>query len=169
MALGMAQTMVNFNRLIQIAAREGKLDVAEKWLAKALEVGLAPNIRTYNMLISAAGKAGNINAAEHWFEQVAKVGLSRDVVSYNTLIHAAMKAARPWQVEELFWKMLGAKLEPDSVTFRTMRWSVGMQGVRKLCVAAGVGWYGKGKARTDASGQAVSIAQPSGRFEKLAT
>ncbi|KAG6552464.1 hypothetical protein Mapa_005884 [Marchantia paleacea] len=85
-------TVVTYTRLIDILARQGRIEAASEIFKEMLQAGCPPNITTYNVLIHAFGAAGQPEAALDLFDKLAELGCKPNYSTFNTLIAMHVKA-----------------------------------------------------------------------------
>ncbi|CAK9004442.1 Pentatricopeptide repeat-containing protein At4g31850 [Durusdinium trenchii] len=105
------------NALVAAAARVGQLELAERYLHLAREMGEEPDIVTYTSLISAATTKGDLQAARKYVEEATTQGLKLDMVIMNTIISAAARAGDLRLANQVLRQALQLGLRPSTVTF----------------------------------------------------
>ena len=58
--------------MIDACAKQGGLEMAERWLQRMSEKNVEANVVTYTSLIDACAKRGDLELAEHWLVQKEK-------------------------------------------------------------------------------------------------
>mmetsp|Transcript_134059 Transcript_134059/g.244550 ORF Transcript_134059/g.244550 Transcript_134059/m.244550 type:complete len:197 (-) Transcript_134059:404-994(-) len=112
--------MISYTSVIDACAKSGEHIVAEKWLAKAVQVNLEPDIISFNVVINACAKAGEHAKAGMWLAKAVESGLEPDIISYNTLINACANAGDHTLAEKWLSKALQAGLRPNNITCCSM-------------------------------------------------
>ncbi len=82
-------TARTWNTVINVCAKAGKIDQAEKILGQftSFEIDMPPSVRTWNVLLSSCVAHGTISKANHFWWQMKEKRVRPDIVSYNTLLN----------------------------------------------------------------------------------
>jgi pentatricopeptide repeat protein len=78
-----------WNIMINVCAKAGKIDEAERMLTRFSEISTeddAPTVLTWNTLLSACLNTGDVRRANIFWNRMKTAGILPDIVSYNTLI-----------------------------------------------------------------------------------
>ena len=93
-------TLSNFNLLLKVISKQGKLSEALYTLEKMSDLGLRPNLYSYIHLITVAGKANQTQLAESMFDEALKVSEPTDFL-YTALISSYTSSANYTKIEAL--------------------------------------------------------------------
>jgi pentatricopeptide repeat protein len=86
-----------WNTFLNVCAKVGKVDEAEKMLERFLSVASAhdaPTVRTWNTLLSACMKSADVRRAKIFWNRMKEFEIQPDIVSYNTLLNCCVKSTR---------------------------------------------------------------------------
>jgi len=67
---GIAPNMVSYSVLLNVCAKSGDADRAERWLQAMYSAGIIPNEVCYNNVIDACAKCGQAERAESWLRKL---------------------------------------------------------------------------------------------------
>merc|ERR1740130_2553043 len=86
--VGSTPNIITFNSLIDVCAKAGNVEMAEKLWGSMLDSGLEPTSVTYNMILNACAQAHEGQLAERWMESMLEAGgeVRPCIVSYTTVI-----------------------------------------------------------------------------------
>eukprot|EP00536_Pseudo-nitzschia_multiseries_P003051 jgi/Psemu1/236339/estExt_Genewise1.C_430120 len=98
--VGVKPTTQTWNTVINVCAKEGKIEQAEQVLDRMAcflststeggsgsEQGAVPSVRTWNTLLSSCMAKSDIRKAKQFWSRMKENGVQPDVVSYNTLLN----------------------------------------------------------------------------------
>jgi len=91
-------TARTWNTVINVCAKAGKIDQAEKILGQfsffSSETDMSPSVRTWNVLLSSCVAHGNTSKANHFWKLMKDNWVQPDIVSYNTLLNCYVHASK---------------------------------------------------------------------------
>ncbi|KGN62615.1 uncharacterized protein LOC101215563 [Cucumis sativus] len=103
----------DYSKLIEVYAKENRLEDAERILVKMNEKGIAPDILTTIYLIHMYSKAGNLDSAKKAFDSLRSHGFQPDEKVYNSMIMAYVNAGQPKLGESLMRDMEARDIKPS--------------------------------------------------------
>lgn len=86
-----------WNTVLNVCAKAGMIDEAEKILVRFSETATAddaPTVRTWNTLLSACIKTTDVRRAIIFWNRMKNAGIQPDIVSYNTVLSCYAKHSR---------------------------------------------------------------------------
>lgn len=111
----------NFNTIILILGREGKMRVAHQIFDSMQELQMHPGVVSYCSLMTGYAKHRLVKEAFEVFEAMLSEGIKPTLVAYNILIHACAKSGlRINRAVQLYAQMKENEVEPDGITFNSM-------------------------------------------------
>ncbi|KAF5445121.1 hypothetical protein F2P56_034195 [Juglans regia] len=102
----------DYSKLIDVHAKESRLEDAERILKRMNENGIVPDIITATVLVHMYSKAGNLDRAKEAFESLRSHGFQPDLKVYNSMIMAYVNAGQPKLGESLMREMEARDINP---------------------------------------------------------
>jgi len=104
-----------FNSIIDACVQCLDMQMAQKYLAEAKELGLA-DVVSYNMIIKGLLGAGDMSAVNSLLVEMAEKGVQASHVTFHTILNASVQAADRDAAWKWVSQMRSAGLSPTSVT-----------------------------------------------------
>ncbi|KAJ7957740.1 Pentatricopeptide repeat-containing protein [Quillaja saponaria] len=124
----------DYSELIDIHAKENRLDDAERILKKMNDKGIAPDILTDTVLVHMYSKAGNLERANKAFESLRSQGFEPDMNLYNSMIMAYVNTGEPKMGENLMREMEARDIKPTEEMYMAL-----LRSFSKLGIVDGAG------------------------------
>ncbi|XAR64130.1 hypothetical protein NMG60_11024357 [Bertholletia excelsa] len=121
-------TARDYSRLIEVHAKEHRLEDTERILKNMNERGILPDILTYSALVHMYSKAGNHERAKEAFENLRSQGLQPDMRLYYSMIMAYVNAAQPKLGESLMREMEARDMKPTKEMYMALLRSFAQRG-----------------------------------------
>ncbi|KAJ1920460.1 hypothetical protein H4219_001297 [Mycoemilia scoparia] len=115
-----ALTVEDFNKVIGVNARLGRVKEAETAFHLLKDAGIAPTTKTHNMMINAYGMAGKLDKAVEAFKSIEVSGLKPDVYAYGSLIKAYVRNSRLEDAFHSYELMKEKKMWPTPIVYNTL-------------------------------------------------
>jgi pentatricopeptide repeat protein len=106
--------VVIYNTMIDVYAKNGKLEKAIKVFASMKKDGIIPTVVTYNSMIDAYSKSGQIDNAIEVFASMKKDGVKPDDSSFSALLDCYAKSGK--HLDDIMYilkKMKGSSVVPN--------------------------------------------------------
>lgn len=103
----------DYSKLIDVHAKENRLEDAERILKKMNEKGIAPDFLTATVLVHMYSKVGNLDRAKEAFVTLRSHGFQPDEKVYNSMIMAFVNAGQPKLGESLLREMEARDIKPS--------------------------------------------------------
>lgn len=119
--LGLQPNVTTFNALMNVSAKAGDVEMADKLWKLMLDAGVSPTVVTYNIVLNACAQAHNGPLAETWmFQLLRNPRVKPCVVSFSTVISAFASTGNFEKAEEWFERMQEANIEADRIVFNSL-------------------------------------------------
>lgn len=102
----------DYSRLIDMYAKENRIDDTERILEKMNENGIQPDASIAGVLVHMYSKIGNLERAEEAFKILSSHGFQPDSKVYNSMIMAYINAGEPTKGETLMRQMETRDIKP---------------------------------------------------------
>lgn len=110
----------DYSKLLDIHAKENRLDDAERILKKMSEKGAPPDMITLTTLVRMYSKAGNLERAKESFQSLKSLGFKPDVNVYSSMIMAYVNAGEPKLGEGLMREMETRDIKPSEEIYMAL-------------------------------------------------
>ncbi|KAG6624925.1 uncharacterized protein LOC122299276 [Carya illinoinensis] len=110
----------DYSKLIDVHAKENRLEDAERILKRMNENGIVPDILTATVLVHMYSKAGNLDRAKEAFQSLRSQGFQPDMKVYNTMIMAYVNAGQPKLGESLMREMEARDINPTQEIYMAL-------------------------------------------------
>lgn len=110
----------DYSRLIDMYAKENRIDDTERMLKKMNENGLQPDASIANVMVHMYSKIGNLERAEEAFKILSSLGFQPDTRVYNSMIMAYINAGEPTKGETLMRQMETRDIKPTKEIYMSL-------------------------------------------------
>ncbi|XP_004499166.1 uncharacterized protein [Cicer arietinum] len=110
----------DYSRLIDMYAKENRIDDTERMLKKMNDNGIQPDTLIANVLVHMYSKIGNIERAEEAFKVLSNLGFQPDAKVYNSMIMAYINAGEPTKGETLMRQMETRDIRPTKEIYMSL-------------------------------------------------
>jgi pentatricopeptide repeat protein len=117
---GIKPDVYTYNTMIDVYAKNGKLEQAIEVFTSMKRDEVKPNVITYNTTIDAYAKNHQLAKAKEIFASMKKDGIKPCVITYNVMIDAYAKNERMDEAIEIFASMKKDGIKPDLYTYNSM-------------------------------------------------
>lgn len=118
----------DYSKLIDVHAKENRVEDAERILKKMNENDILPDILTSTVLVHMYSKAGNLECAKEAFEGLRSQGFQPDTRVYNSMIMAYVNAGQPKLGESLMREMEARDIKPTKEIYMSLLQSFAQRG-----------------------------------------
>lgn len=102
----------DYSRLIDMYAKENRIDDTERILNKMNKKGIRPDATIASTIVHMYSKVGNLERATEAFEILSSQGFQPDAKVYNSMIMAYVNAGEPKKAETLMRQMETRAIKP---------------------------------------------------------
>ncbi|PNY10944.1 pentatricopeptide repeat-containing protein [Trifolium pratense] len=110
----------DYSRLIDMYAKENRIDDTERMLEKMNENGIQPDTSIASVLVHMYSKIGNLEGAEEAFKILSSHGFQPDSKVYNSMIIAYINAGEPTKGETLMRQMETRDIQPTKEIYMAL-------------------------------------------------
>ncbi|KAG6598456.1 Pentatricopeptide repeat-containing protein, partial [Cucurbita argyrosperma subsp. sororia] len=118
----------DYSKLVDVHAKENRLEDAERILKKMNEKGITPDILTASVLVHMYSKVGNLDRAKEAFDTLRSHGFQPDEKVYNSMIMAFVNAGQPKLGESLMREMEARDIKPSQDIYMALLRSFSQRG-----------------------------------------
>ncbi|KAI5392933.1 pentatricopeptide repeat-containing protein At5g04810, chloroplastic [Lathyrus oleraceus] len=110
----------DYSRLIDMYAKENRIDDTERMLKKMNENGIQQDASIASVLVHMYSKIGNLERAEEAFKVLNDLGFQPDTKVYNSMIMAYINAGEPTKGETLMRQMDTRDIKPTKEIYMSL-------------------------------------------------
>lgn len=118
----------DYSKLIDVHAKENRLEDAERILKKMNDNGVVPDIISFSVLVHMYCKAGNLDRAKEAFDSLRSQGFKPDLKLYTSMIMAYVNAGQPKMGESLMREMEARDIKPTKEIYTALLRSFAQRG-----------------------------------------
>eukprot|EP00434_Breviolum_minutum_P034245 symbB.v1.2.030299.t3/scaffold3332.1/size58911/4 len=135
---------ITFRTLLNAAAKQGDLALAESWYAKASEHRRQPDIGTFNNLLQAAIRSEGIQAIRPWYDRAINASCIPDDATFSIAVLAAARAKNFTMVVEWLREASQQGVEVELIASRVLAKEVAQRAFRAMIQKVGTVLKGPG-------------------------